>query len=345
MLYVDSIAEVDLAYIDKIKAIFCRRRGHNSHIEVACRIKGIPIIQVDDLSFVEGAETSVQHHEEIPSSAIDAYRSFPNKFQASVYDPQDLVGLNFDRIETVFVRMEHLLYPVAKEINHAGPSRQRVASIIESALDSYLSGCPPHVHIVFRGVDVRSDDVLLGALFHSGAVESNPELGNHGTRFLLDHPEWMELISKVIRHAHCDRLIYAAPFIDSATGFEEFLDRYGHAFDVSPIIPFVETPAFFGDFISYRGIPRVCVGLKDIVQFYFAADRSQSTTLSFNHYLNDDLIRLLRQAVQHFSGIDTHISIYQSWHMLEKYSSMLQGLVWIPSMSAYELRVLETLTT
>lgn len=345
LLYVDDLADIDLARIDKIRAIFCLRRGHNSHTEVACRIKGIPIIQVDNLAFDEGVEKDIFLEEEIQAGAVDTYRSFPHKFQASVYDPSDLVGLNFARIETIFVRMEHVLYPMVARVDDLHPQNKEVGSRVQSTIEEYLSACPEHVQVVFRGVDVRSDDVLLGPTFHSGGAESNPELGNHGTRYLLEHREWVELIASAIRRTESGRVVYAAPFISSYDIFNKFRLEYDDLFGDSSIVPFVETPAIFGDYPCYGDIRRVCVGLKDIVQFYFAADRSRSRWLSFDSYLDGGLMRLMRDVVAYFSAADVHISIYQSWDLLETYTNALRGSAWIPSMSAYELRVLESMAS
>ncbi|MDQ1487439.1 MAG: pyruvate, water dikinase, partial [Actinomycetota bacterium] len=196
-LFVHRLEEIDVRLIDRVKAVFFIEKGFSSHVEVICRIKGIPLCRMDRLDYTQNAETKIPLSSCSGFTSSDDYRSFAGSFQVAIFDEGDLSGLDFTRIRAVFVRAEHLMYRAVTGNPGIGYVRDSLSLELSASLARIINRLPDHVEVIFRGLDVRSDDRVLGKYLFS-SVENNPELGNHGTRYLLQHPEWTECLANAV---------------------------------------------------------------------------------------------------------------------------------------------------
>src|SRR6266700_5772291 len=86
ILFVDALKDVDTRSVKRIRAIFCREKGMNSHLEVICKIKGIPIIECESLDFVQGRHMEFEHERMLDPTCVASFQDFRGSFQVSVYD-------------------------------------------------------------------------------------------------------------------------------------------------------------------------------------------------------------------------------------------------------------------
>ncbi len=335
VLYVEDLELVDLLRIDEVRAVVYRQKGSDSHIEVVCTIKGIPLVQDDLLHFVQGSEVAREALEAISGPTIRFSTTSDQLFQVAIFDHNDLTLVDHTKIDSIFLRTEHLLYKAAATDPEILANRSRLAAFLRLEISRILDKAPPHAPLIVRGPDVRSDDRILGPFFFA-AVERNPELGVHGTRYLLRNPHWVDVVFDSIR-GYPDRIVFACPFVTRVDEFFEFREKHCSHTE-SAIIPFAETPAVLFEISRYR-TDRVCIGLKDLTQFYFAADRSNSNVARVVDYVDSGLVGAVSQAIASADSVSTLVSVYQSPSSLDVYSEALAGVRWIPSMAASYLRM------
>ncbi|RLP88294.1 hypothetical protein EAD89_17090 [Micromonospora sp. BL4] len=336
VLYVNDLDTLDLTGLAEVAAVHYRWKGFSSHTEVICRIKGISLVQVDELEFTQGAR--VLWPKRTPDPLATGLSAFPGKFQAVIFDSSDLAGLNFTRIDTVFIRFEHLLYgAVAKTRVRPGPLAGLQESI-RAELAAVARALPDGVTLLVRGLDVRSDDrVLAGYFFHS--KEANPELGQHGTRYLQGRPDLVGFMAAMLRGLPAE-VRFACPFVTTHHEYQAFSERYSDLFDL-PIVPFAESPSIFFEASKYR-VDKLCIGLKDVAQFYFAADRANPNVADAVSYTDDGLLCGIVGAVRTAVGQGVAVYLHQQADFFKSYAVALGRLPWMPSLAVSELKYSET---
>ena len=263
---------------------------------------------------------------------------FKGNFQVSIFERSDLAGLNYSRIDTVFVRFEYLLYGVIAKTREYPGSLNEFQPSVREELIAIARDLPRNATLLVRGVDVRSDDQLLSRYFFDKR-ETNPELGQHGTKYLLNRPEIIEFIATVLHDLPC-QVQFACPFVTTYREYENFAGRYSSLFDNPALVPFAESPAIFEEVTFYK-VDKLCIGLKDLTQFYFAADRNNPHTVNSSSYLDRGLISALVRAIRIANQNNTKVYLYQQSNTLGTYAKALRGLQWVPSMTTSDLRLLE----
>ncbi|MBF4633438.1 hypothetical protein ITJ38_03370 [Agreia pratensis] len=334
-LHVDDLAETNLLHLDRVRAIFYKSKGSSSHVEVICSIKGIPLIHESPESRRSLQNTTAETLElsfEVSAAARQAFLEFKGQYQVSAFQVDDLAALEMGRIDTVFVRMEHLLYKIAAE-SPQGERQILDPRKLRDEIEAFANALPPTTRLLVRGSDVRSNDRVLSAQFFDKS-EPNPDLGQHGARYLLANEDRAALELEVV--SDIPGLIYAVPFVANASDFEEFSRRH-RAAGVT-LAPFIESPAVFSQIARYNDF--VCIGLKDIAQYYFAADRSNAAMSPYIDFLDEDFSGQLAFIVDSARRSDTTISVYQNRDVFGHFVKLFGTDGWVPSISANEYREL-----
>lgn len=339
VVYVADLNTLGLMDMADVAAIHYLRKGFSDHVEVVCRIKGISLIRVDKLNFIQDAY--IQWPRSLPSTTPDAedLLSFGGNFQASIFDQADLGGLNFSRIDTVFVRFEHLLYGAIAKAGEYPDSLDAFQLSVREELVAIASGLPSDTTLLVRGLDVRSNDRLLSRyFFDEPEPETNPELGQHGTRYLLNRPWVVEFMANLLDGLP-GQVRFACPFVSTYREYMAFVERYSFLFGNQLLIPFAESPAILEEIGLYK-VDKLCIGLKDLTQFYFAADRGNSHIVESSSYLDPYLISTLARTVRVADQIGIEVHLYQQSDTLRAYTNALTGIRWVPSLAAFDLRCL-----
>lgn len=259
-------------------------------------------------------------------------------FQVSVTCPEDLGGLDTSVISSIFVRSEHLLYAATAEGNT--PSTLNGMSLqLQNSLERFRELLPHGCTVLFRGADIRSDDKAFGFLMRKS--ERNPELGVHGIRALLRQPEWVKAeLAALTRSGLSFR--YALPFVTNLSEYGRFVESF-EAPEHGEFVPFLESPgALDAAYRSPHLLPEwVCIGMKDLAQFYFAADRSNPDLDDIPWLTDADLISFVCERVQALAERGHKITIYQTLETLPLYLEKLGVLNWSASMSVSDVKDLE----
>jgi hypothetical protein len=301
-------------------------KGAASHIEVICRIRGIDLVPAD--VSVSGRMRS----EEIPLDIVST-------FQVSVAAASELDGVDLSNVSSVFIRLEHLLYESVWEDPSLLDSSRRddLQRSLLNQLEEICAELPNDANLLVRGLDLRSDDTLLGALRHP-RNEANPELGLHGASWLLDNSQWVDFESRVLKRVDRDRLTYGVPFVRSLSELERFRTRFGKA--LPELIPFLETPASVLEFAheATEGVHQVAIGLKDLAQFFFAADRANPSVAQHFDFASPLIVDFVAGAVESLNSRGVATSIYQQAEFIRVYAERLGAIAWLPSVGIAALR-------
>lgn len=308
-------------------------KGASSHAEVICRIKGIRMIPSAHATDVTNVTTS----HVVSTQAIKAFAHHRGGFQVVVTSAEDLWEIDLTNVRSVFVRMEHLLYWNPDVWDPTTGIRSRAGEQLSQDLSTLRAALPAGVRLLVRGLDVRSNDSGIGHWFHDG-VESNPELGMHGLRWLLHARDWMAVEVDAVRRTG-GGVVYAVPFVSKLQEYQEFRDRYSEL--LPAIVPFVESVAALRTMDSFpKSDGPGSIGLKDIAQFYFAADRTNSTVASMIDYLDTSFMDFVASSLRPIIESGRGIAIYQDIEILGSYSRLLGPTGWMPSIAASEFRAL-----
>jgi pyruvate,water dikinase len=337
VMYLKNLSSLDLRFIDRIRAVYFEHKGFSSHIEVACRIKGIPLIRVVALDFVEGDLVDLPADLSYDDDHLNRAAAFDGKFQVSIFDATDLGSLNQARLDTIFVRFEYLMYRAAAEQGDHTYEPRDLTAHIRHELGRILDNLDSDVNLILRLPDIRSDDALLADLVFD-SKESNPELGDHGTRAFLRQPAILRLFVDTIE-PYRGQLQIACPFVTHHAMYMAFLGEARRHLPGWTFVPFVETPAYFQE-VSKYGRSVVCIGLKDMAQFYFAADRGNPITSSQIDYLEDSFFDAVTKAIAIAGSLGAKVSCYQDIVTLGLFQRALSPTRWIPSVTATDYRVL-----
>lgn len=323
--------------LSEISAVLYREKGVGSHAEVVCRTKGIPLlVWKPEHKFKQGKHIDLALPSRANESAREAFASADYQLQISIYDTSDLDKLDFTRVDRIFIRHEFLMMKHAADGQRPDLDLRLWEYLLRTEIEELVAALPKHVRVVFRGLDVRSDDQLLGRWFF-GSNESNPELGQHGLRQLMKSPKVVGVEASVVNEF--DVVDYAVPFVTSLKSYDSFRTRYGSHFQDSVVIPFVESPEFLFSARNYRDA-YICLGLKDLSQFYWACDRGAVTSVGELDYLDPVLLSAIRSSVLASNARGASISIYQNLETLAMYTAGLRGCTWSPSMTAPDYRSL-----
>nr|WP_275587231.1 putative PEP-binding protein [Micromonospora terminaliae] len=285
------------------RAVVCSSGGSTAHMQSICRAKGIPVLRVDptDLDMLSGEVTLDLQTQSILVGSAGNRAAEPTRTSmpspddlgsicAVIADSRDIRTINTSdpgvtRVESFFLREEFLCLAAALspiDALHSGTaSVVAYGRAIADQLETYVKLLLPGQRLVLRMLDLRSDDaarITARAPIHP---EPNPDMGLHGTRWLLrsaSYPQALHVMLETLRvrlGAEAGRVSLSAPFLNDAEEFEELRPHLGLPAE-APLSAFIETPAAVHatSAICAAGAHELFIGTKDLVQFYLAADRN-----------------------------------------------------------------------
>ena len=206
IVWVPEIGMAEFQSVIRNAAVLCAEGGPTSHLAVACRILGIPVLLLEDVpsqlpigelvtvdpagGMVFWGEHSVQ-----PLSVRDTNRKLMESmrqkgitFQITIIDEMNIRAVNkrapsdvdcfFLRSEFVWAKADLNPFSFVKEAGLEEATR-----VIHSCLLSCKEELSPGQFLVFRSLDMASDE--FAHLRGSEAAEANPQIGLHGIRHLL----------------------------------------------------------------------------------------------------------------------------------------------------------------
>ena len=284
------------------RAVVCSSGGRTGHMHSICRAKGIPVLRVDpiDLDKIVGEVTLDLERGSVILGAAGNARAAPTNPTgappdglgsacAVIADLRDIRGLNSSgpcaaRVESFFLREEFLcLFAALSPIDalRGGTAVNAYGRAVAEQLQACVEALLPGQRLILRMLDLRSDDAAY--ITEEAAVprEPNPDMGLHGTRWLLrsaTYPQALHVMRETLHErlgAEADRVHLSAPFVTDAEEFAKLRPHLGLPTE-TPLSAFIETPAAVHSTsaICAAGADELFVGTKDLVQFYLAADRS-----------------------------------------------------------------------
>lgn len=308
------------------RAVVCGAGGHTGHMQSVCRAKGIPVLRVDpaELDELTGVITLDLVRESVvigasgdaATTATDLTRLPPGALGSAcavIADLRDIGGLNASgprtaEIESFFVREEFLCFAAALSPIDAlrrGAAADAYGRAIAEQVQACVEALRPDQRLILRMLDLRSNDAAHITGTAAVPREPNPDMGLHGTRWLLRsdaYPQALHVMLDTLRErlgAEAARVHLSAPFLTDA---EEFAKLRPHL-ALSPetrLSAFIETPAAVhaASDICAAGADELFVGTKDLVQFYLAADRSNHLVAEAYRTRHPAVLDALRRVIE-----------------------------------------------
>lgn len=318
-------------------AVICARGGRTGHMQSLCRSRGIPVLRVDSFepdafvgevtvrvdreSVVLGGVDVAPRQSQLPAGSLDDLESICVVIAdaADIRSTNDLVP-RVEQVNCYFVREEFVCFAADLSPVDALRAGDREADLygeaIASELCSMVKELLPGQRLVMRLLDLRSDDAARITTGVAVEDEPNPELGLHGTRWLLaDHryPRAFRALRAYLQDRlgwDADRVSFAVPFINDQEEFLRLRQHLGLTVD-TPLGVFLETPAAVHSTAGFHtaGASELFVGTKDLIQFYLAADRGNHLVASSYQTRHPAVLAALRQAIEscHETGLSLHV--------------------------------------
>ncbi|MFD3659477.1 putative PEP-binding protein [Streptomyces sp. NPDC058659] len=278
------------------RAVVCGSGGLTGHMQSICRGRGIPVLRVDqaDLAGLVGEVTlDLESQSVVIGSGTSPASPTPDDLGSAcavIADLQDIhtinsCGPNAKRVESFFIREEFLCLAAGLRPLDAldgGPGDIAVyGRAVADRLCAFAEALLPGQRLVLRLLDLRSDHAADVTELAAVPVEPNPELGLHGARWLLGSAAYRDALHAVLGALRerlgeeAGRVHLSAPFLNDEKEFAQLRAHLELPAGVS-LSAFIETPAAVHatTAICAAGASELFVGMKDLVQFYLAADRS-----------------------------------------------------------------------
>ncbi|MFF0097854.1 putative PEP-binding protein [Micromonospora sp. NPDC005257] len=284
------------------RAVVCGSGGRTGHMQSVCRAKGIPVLRVDpgDLDKLVGVVTLDLERATVvvgagggaDAAAIGRAGPPPDVLGSAcavIADLRDIRSLNASArgttaVESFFVREEFLCFSAGLspiDALRGGAAVHAYGRAIADQLRACVEALRPGQRLILRMLDLRSNDAAHITGEATVPSEPNPDMGLHGTRWLLRsaaYPEALHVMLDTLRAqlgAQAGLVHLSAPFLTDAEEFAKLRPHLGLSTE-TPLSAFIETPAAVHatSDICAAGADELFVGTKDLVQFYLAADRS-----------------------------------------------------------------------
>jgi len=233
---------------------------------------------------------------------------------AVIADFEDIRSVNAHgpsaaQVESFFLREEFLclaagLSPI--DSLHGGNSTVNAyGRAIAERLQAYVELLLPGQRLILRMLDLRSDDAARITEQTPVHAEPNPDMGLHGTRWLLRSASYPQALRVTLDTLHvrfgaeADRVHLSAPFLNDAEEFAALRPHLGLPTE-TPLSAFIETPAAVHATaaICAAGADELFIGTKDLVQFYLAADRSNHLVAESYRTRHPAVLDGLRRSVE-----------------------------------------------
>ncbi|GAA2748443.1 hypothetical protein GCM10010440_48780 [Kitasatospora cinereorecta] len=321
------------------RAVICGTGGSTGHMQSLCRGRGIPVLRVDraDLDHLVGEVTldldsqSVLIGADQELAAPDAEAGNPSVEDlgsacAVIADLQDIrtineSGPNAKRVDCFFIREEFLCLAAGLRPLDAldgGPAAiAEYGLAVADRLVAFAEALLPDQRLVLRLLDLRSDHAAGVTELAPVAVEPNPELGLHGARWLLGSPAYRAALHTVLGSLRerlgedAGRVHLSIPFLNDAEEFSRLREFLELPADV-PLSAFIETPAAVHatPAICAAGAAEIFVGVKDLVQFYLAADRSNHLVADSYRTRHPAVLDGVRRVVESARAAGTPVRVF-----------------------------------
>ncbi|MFJ1755409.1 putative PEP-binding protein [Kitasatospora sp. NPDC088134] len=334
-------------------AVVCGGGGQTGHMQSLCRGRGIPVLRVDEadlpalvgevvLDLADGSITLAPEPDPAPAAPPGDTAPTVDRLGAAcavIADFQDIrtvnsCGPNAARVDCFFIREEFLCLAAGLSPFDAldgGPAEiARYGRAVAERLVAFVGELLPGQRLVLRLLDLRSDHAASVTEQSAVAVEPNPELGLHGARWLLGSAAYRDALHTVLDTLRArlgdeaDRVHLSVPFLNDA---EEYAQLRAHLQlpDSVPLSAFIETPA------AVHATPGICaagaselfVGVKDLVQFYLAADRGNHLVADSYQTRHPAVLDGVRRIVEAARAAGTPVRVFSLGSDLAHYLDRL----------------------
>ncbi|MEV4560581.1 putative PEP-binding protein [Kitasatospora sp. NPDC049285] len=334
-------------------AVICGEGGQTGHMQSLCRGRGIPVLRVDeaDLAALVGEVTLDLENAAILLDPDPAAEAAPVPEAAAptaedlgaacavIADFQDIrtvnsSGPNAKRVDSFFIREEFLCLAAGLSPLDAldgGPEdTARYGRAIAERLVAFVEELLPDQRLILRLLDLRSDHAASVTEQAPVAVEPNPELGLHGARWLLGSTPYRDALHSLLDTLRtrlgdqARRIHLSVPFINDADEYTQLRAHLelpaGTALSV-----FIETPA------AVHATPQLCaagaselfIGVKDLVQFYLAADRGNHLVAESYQTRHPSVLDGVRRVVEAAHTAGTAVRVFSLGADLTHYLAQL----------------------
>ncbi|HML93061.1 phosphoenolpyruvate--protein phosphotransferase [Methyloceanibacter sp.] len=327
----------------RLRGLVLEEGGANSHVAIVARALGIAaitqcrgvveMVEPGDAVVLDaqGGELHVRPTHELVHAYSDKVR-FQARKQAQYAALRDVPAVTLDDQRVGLHINAGLLFdlPHLKQsgadgiglfrtelqfmISDTFPRLDQQTKLYKSILDQ--AGNRP---VVFRSLDIGGDKIIP---YFRGGAEENPALGWRAIRMALDRPALFRTqIRALLRASQGREVRIILPMISDVSEFETarrlidheltLLKRHGRPEPSKLMVgAMVEVPALLWqldhllpltDFIS--------VGSNDLVQFLFAADRSNERVAGRFDSLNPAALRALRQILREAERFETPVTL------------------------------------
>lgn len=332
-------------------AVICAKGGRTGHMESLCRSRGIPVLRVDpaELDRLTGHVTIRLDRQSVVLGETAGPEGPPRDFPVTpadlrsicvvIADASDVRTTNaitppVEEVGTFFVREEFVCLSAGLSPLDLLRSEPRAAEWYGAALGAQLCAIVdellPGQRLVMRLLDLRSDDATKITTETEVHQETNPDLGLHGARALLQEPRYPHAFLALRQYVdkrlgrNPPHLSFAVPFVNDP---DEYLRLRGHLGlpDDFPLSVFVETPAAVHSTSGFcaAGASELFVGTKDLVQFYLAADRSNHLVAPSYQTRHPAVEAALRHVVDAAGEAGTPVHVFALLNDMDHYVRQL----------------------
>jgi phosphoenolpyruvate-protein kinase (PTS system EI component) len=318
------------------RAVVCGSGGLTGHMQSLCRGRGIPVLRVDEADladlvgevtlYLESASIVVERDPHAPTEAASPSLDDLGSACAVIADLQDITainscGPNADRVESFFIREEFLCLALGLsplDAMDGGPAD--IAAYGQAVADrmcDFTEALLPGQRLVLRMLDLRSDHAAGVTEVAPVAVEPNPELGLHGARWLLGSAAYRDALHTVLSSLRerlgdeAGRVTLSVPFVTDEVEFAQ-LRAHLELPDEMPLSAFVETPSAVHatPAMCAAGVSELFVGIKDLVQFYLAADRGNHLVADSYRTRHPAVLDGVRRVVETARSAGTPVRVF-----------------------------------
>ncbi|MEV6926556.1 putative PEP-binding protein [Dactylosporangium sp. NPDC051485] len=333
------------------RAVVCSSGGRTGHMQSICRAKGIAVLRVEpaDLDRLAGHVTlDLERGSVIVGATGDTGPAGTHSTAAPpdllgsacavVTDLGDIRHLNAGgphaaHVESFFLREEFVCFSSALspiDALRGGAAVNAYGRAIAQRLHECVEALLPGQRLILRMLDLRSNDAVHITGEATVPSEPNPDMGLHGTRWLLRspaYPQALHVMLDTLRDrlgAEAERVHLSAPFLTDAEEFAKLRPHLGLSTE-TPLSAFIETPAAVHatSAICAAGADELFVGTKDLVQFYLAADRSNHLVAESYRTRHPAVLDGLRRVIEDARAAGTPARVFALGADLEHYRARL----------------------
>ncbi|MFJ5049754.1 putative PEP-binding protein [Streptomyces sp. NPDC088719] len=318
------------------RAVVCGSGGLTGHMQSLCRGRGIPVLRVDeaDLADLVGEVTLYLESASIvvgPTASTRPVTENPTLDDlgsacAVIADLQDITtinasGPNAARVESFFIREEFLCLALGLSPLDAmagGPADiTAYGQAVGARLCGFVEALLPGQRLILRMLDLRSDHAADVTVAAPVAVEPNPEMGLHGARWLLGSDAYRDALHTVLstlrKHLgdEADRVTLSVPFVRDETEYAQLRAHLALPGD-GALSAFIEMPSAVHatPAMCAEGVSELFVGIKDLVQFYLAADRGNHLVAGSYRTRHPAVLDAVRRVVESARTAGTPVRVF-----------------------------------